>query len=594
MRTKLSWAVGSALMLGVAFVACGGVNPGEIVIVDDEPSAGRGGSVADAGAGNGDSGAAGATGEAGEGGEGGQVPTQPGPPRVVRIVPADEAADANPAQAVSISFSEPLDASTVTAANVQVKDQAGATVAGTLSYQNAVVRFTAQGRFTLEAAYTVAVSTAVTDTEGTALAAAFAARFVVRSGAWTAAAALSTTDTGNSAPVLASDGKGRALAVWARQQKPGTAAHDVVGKLFTPGAGWGAEVVLDSSGSDALEPAVAMNASGDAVVAWLEGGSHVAARRYTADAWEPAALPVSVVDDKAVVTGVSAAIGPTGTAHVSWLQQADGGASSHLTYTRYARSGTAWEGSPQLLSVIGQGSDTELPALAFDQNSDAMAVYCSGVDGSVSSARYFEGGGGWEMQGGLPGAEANALGPASLASDGTGLMIAVWPANNPGTTAIQASLYKSGWLPPVTLSSSAENDSPSIHWTGKKFIALWRSKSDDALLANELDVGLKPAPVPVSGALHDVGSYAFASDGLGNALAVWAHAAQNRGVLSFSRLPSGASAWSAPATLSEGAEARGFPALALHRDGSASGVWAARSDSPNAPVVTGIAHAEFQ
>lgn len=594
MRTKLSWAVGSALVLGVAFVACGGVNPGEIVILDDEPSAGRGGSVADAGAGNGDSGAAGATGEAGEGGEGGQVPSQPGPPRVVRVAPEDMSNAASPTQAIIITFSEPLLAGSVTAQSVQVKNSAGVTSPGALSYQNAVVRFTPQGRLTLEAEYTVSVSTAVQDTEGTALADAFASSFVVRAGAWTPAAPLSTTDAGNSAPVLASDGKGHALAVWARQQKPGTAAHDVVGKLFTPGAGWGAEVVLDSSGADALEPAVAMNASGDAVVAWLEGGSHIAARRYTAGAWEPAALPVSAVDDKAVVTGVSAAIGPMGTAHVSWLQRVDGGASSHYTYTRYARSGTAWEGSPQLLSVIGQGSDSELPALAFDQNSDAMAVYCNGADGSVSSARYFEGGGGWEMQGGLPGAEANALGPASLASDGTGLMIAVWPANNPGTTAIQASLYKSGWLPSVTLSSSSENDSPSIHWTGKKFIALWRSKTDDTLLASELGIDLKPAPVPVSGALHDVGSYAFASDGFGNALAVWAHAAQNRGVLSFSRLPSGASAWSAPATLSEGAEARGFPALALHRDGSANGVWAALSDSPNAPVVTGIAHAEFQ
>lgn len=601
MRANLTCVFGSALALGLAFVACGGVNPGEVVIVDDEPSAGRGGAMSDAGAGNGDSGAtgsAGDAGDAGDGGSGGLVPTQPGPPRVVRVVPADEAAAASPTSAIVLTFSEPLLAASVTADSVQVKDAAGATLPGTLSYQNAVVRFVPNARLTLEATYAVSVSTDVQDTEGTGLDGAFASSFVVRPGAWSTEGTLSTTAMGNGAPVLASDGKGRALAVWARLQKAGSVLHDIVGKLYTPGQGWGPEVIIDSSQEDAIRPSVAMSASGNAVVAWLEGGSHIGARRYTAGKWEPAALAVSVLVDKPLVTGVSAAISPTETAHVSWLQQETAnGVTSRHTYTSHAVTGAAWEATPQVLAFSDEGNDTELPSLAFDANGDGLAVFSNVTFTTdyVSSARYFESGGGWEVQGGIPDSNGEELGPASIASNGMGLVVAVWSSTTGGVTDIDAALYKSGWVgPSMVLSNGPANDLASVHWTGKKFLALWHSKVDDALISNELDMALKPAPVAVSAALKDVGSYAVASDGRGNTLAVWAHAAQNKGVLSYARLPSTASIWSVPATLPGAAEARGLPAVALHPDGSANGVWAGLSDSPNAPVVTGIVHTEFE
>ena len=69
-------------------------------------------------------------------------------------------------------------------------------------------------------------------------------------------------------PQAAIDGAGNAIVVWQRVRRHGH-EHGVVQAAIRPAGGaFGAPVALSATGSGAVHPQVAMNAAGDAVVAW--------------------------------------------------------------------------------------------------------------------------------------------------------------------------------------------------------------------------------------------------------------------------------------------------------------------------------------
>lgn len=100
-------------------------------------------------------------------------------PTVVSVTPADAATAVLRSTVVTIVFSEDVDASTVTAASVQLSSTAGA-VATTLSTSGSTVTMTPTANLEWEATYTVTVTTAITDGAGNALAAGSTTSFTVK------------------------------------------------------------------------------------------------------------------------------------------------------------------------------------------------------------------------------------------------------------------------------------------------------------------------------------------------------------------------------------------------------------------------------
>jgi hypothetical protein len=102
------------------------------------------------------------------------------PPTVVASSPANGAAGVQPNSPITMTFSEAMDASTITAANVTLKlTSSGSTVSGTVAYNPATLTatFTPSASLAFGTGYTLAVSTAAKDASGNSLAAVFSAAF---------------------------------------------------------------------------------------------------------------------------------------------------------------------------------------------------------------------------------------------------------------------------------------------------------------------------------------------------------------------------------------------------------------------------------
>ncbi len=91
------------------------------------------------------------------------------PPTVIATVPADGAAGVSPTAPLTVTFSEAMDITTITAANITLKvTSSGAAVPGTVSYAAAtrIATFTPNSPLAQSTGYTLTVSGAVKDTGG--------------------------------------------------------------------------------------------------------------------------------------------------------------------------------------------------------------------------------------------------------------------------------------------------------------------------------------------------------------------------------------------------------------------------------------------
>jgi hypothetical protein len=376
------------LSLGAAVaVACGGPNDGYINIVDDE-SGGSGNSGATGGSGNGEAG------ESSQGGDGaggdGDVPVLPTPPEVVSVTPSgDELAE--PAGSIEIEFSEGLDPETVTLESIQLLDGEVA-VSGTLEYSGVTAVFTPDVRLDLLGAYTVSVSTDITDIGGTAMEDPYETDVQVRDGVWGEEMVVENA-TGTLHPQLVSpviDGYGNALVVWgqAAPDDP-TGLTSVWGRFYRPGEGWGDAFEIDQTDGGCDNLSVAMNADGDAVVAWnqtVEGAYGVAARRYIAGAWEDFAVRVDALDTAVNAFIVTTAVSPTGEAHVFWNY--NDGTDAYLKTTHAAPEADWSQPEP-----IGFNDRVAQPGVAFDPDGNGFAFFVTdsdstGVKASLYAIRY--------------------------------------------------------------------------------------------------------------------------------------------------------------------------------------------------------------
>ncbi len=197
-----------------------------------------------------------------------------------------------------------LDPETVTPESIQLLDGEVA-VSGTLEYSGVTAVFTPDVRLDLLGAYTLSVTTGITDAGGTAMEDPYETDVQVRDGVWSEEMVIENpVDTGSIGPQLVSpviDAYGNALVVWSQAKSAdATAVLNVWGRFYRPGEGWGDAFEIDQTEGDVSSVSVAMNAQGDAVVAWNQvenGENQVAARRYVGGDWEADTQRLDIRDD---------------------------------------------------------------------------------------------------------------------------------------------------------------------------------------------------------------------------------------------------------------------------------------------------------
>lgn len=104
------------------------------------------------------------------------------PPTVVAITPTNGATNVQPAVPVSVTFSKPMDKTTITNTTLVVRDAANNAVPGVLTYNvdNTTVTFYPSDAFKQETSYNVTVSSTVKDVQGYSLGQDVVSNFTVR------------------------------------------------------------------------------------------------------------------------------------------------------------------------------------------------------------------------------------------------------------------------------------------------------------------------------------------------------------------------------------------------------------------------------
>ncbi len=143
---------------------------------------------------------------------------------------------------------------------------------------------------------------------------------------------------------------------------------------YAPATGWGAELLLANLSLSQSEPALVVDAGGNATVVWPEGSEGAAPRllftRYApARGWSPVS-PVGTFAGGVRLGGAGLAVDPRGNVVAAWTMVNDTGPSTWAA--RFSSVG-GW-GSPRLL---GEGGTSGVPALGTDEFGNTVIVWRS-------------------------------------------------------------------------------------------------------------------------------------------------------------------------------------------------------------------------
>ena len=633
----------------LVFAACGGLDKVKL-IPNDEGSSGTGDTSnggngvigGDAGDGNGsfsghgNNGSGGRAGtsngggspiEAGAGGEAG-ANVNPNAPSVVSVSPADKTTGVEVAPSIAVTFSAAMDMSTITSDTVQIKDEAGAAVAGSLTFADTVASFVPTGRLNLLGSYTVNVSTAAKDTSGTALGAAFSSTFTVRDGVWTKAETALPTPAGGGAfdyisvPSIATDGGKRAVYAWAQYSGTTGTTLDVYESVYNELKGWTTPTKVNTNASGCSRPVVSMNSSGSFVVGWYEydatNSYTIQARRNIAGVWDAtstrmdtATTPVPTPQE------ISVAITEKGDAHVLWSSYTYDSmtlSDSYGAYARHADPTGKWDAPLFYLTFPTVGSGLSTPSVSFDAAGNGFAAYtlATGTPAKTNLVmmRYLSGTNKWGVSSVGAAAGDYPAYPATVATNPAGDATATWVQYTSATTTydLYASHYSKAWSAPVLIStaktffsSNAKTVAPIV-WTGSSFIAAWSQSGGSSQNAwvSEYKTAWG-APAIVSDGNHSTSVPALASDGRGNAILLWTQnsdAATKAPVyptdVAFSRLTGATDKWSDPGHASSVFAGYRNPTLAILGDGVGVAAWQSVTRPGKSEIVIGYSQNVLQ
>jgi hypothetical protein len=451
-------------------IACGGLRDQPIVIEDDpNGSSGSGNTGGTPGATAGNTSTSGMAGEPDDGIGGlpsGGAPSLEGAPTVVEVTPVDGAGDIVPTSAVRIDFSEGLDESTVTSDTIQLLD--GATpVPGSLTYQGGAVLFEPANNLSLLTTYEVAVSTGVTDTDGVALEAPFSSTFSIRDGAWNEETSFAADYTTVWTARTAMDAHGNALVAWVGNDS------NIYARWYDAAQqSWGAITPIESQSGAADSPQVAVSPNGDAVVAFqVDGGNkQIWARRFVNGAWEPNETLVSSLPPSTTLRGQIQLSFKGANLLAVWTRATViTGTTVGLIDAASAAPTGAWtvvdqiEYAAEPLKTVG----SEL-SLATDASGNALVVY-GFANGNTTLyptfLRYTAATGLWKPPAPLRqndlaavGGDSSYYGPTITMND-SGDAVASWVTRTEGIFDILASRFTNagGWEAPVSLEQADGN-----------------------------------------------------------------------------------------------------------------------------------------
>lgn len=309
------------------------------------------------------------------------------PPQVVARTPADGENDVAPTTAITVTFSEEIDAETITSATFLVEDGDGNVIDGTLDVVGAEASFTPAPPLDPAMDYVVTLTTAIQDLAGNALPDAEEWTFATRAGGWSSPGLLETDQNAAASDLDVAARGTRAVAVWIMRACAGSICggeYSLVASRYEAGV-WSSPSTVASSASVIARPKVALDDAGNATVVWYQGTGSVTsifASRHEGAAWsEPQNIDPK---DLGNATAPALAVDDAGNVTAAWLQT-DGTTPGAITNVWAARFTTAggW-GNPGKIEEMGTNASTV--RVAAGAGGTAIVVFSQGS--TVYAARY--------------------------------------------------------------------------------------------------------------------------------------------------------------------------------------------------------------
>ncbi|MEO5881772.1 MAG: Ig-like domain-containing protein [Caldimonas sp.] len=546
---------------------------------------------------------------AGCGGGSGPGPA-PGPaadsiaPTAQATTPTGSAGGVTTQTTVSVTFSEAMDATTLSAASFTLT-AAGVPVPAAVSASGSTATLTPNAALAPGVVYTATVSTAAKDLAGNPLAAAFA---------WSFTTAASVVAQGWSLPVLleGADGAARTPAVAATADTTATGAAQATavwvqdGSVYMnryQGGAWQLATLVENEATEATGPSVAMGKLGRTAIAWGYGFNGVySVWGNVVDPIPPGGAGQDTTFARENARRISAG-GNASSAHIAF---GGGGYDAFAVWTEYISDRQpaayhpvqqpywfvpcdlilpcAWKSEdfgwrpPSTLLEVGGSDGSDPKVAAFDSGAiSAWRKYQAGVWSSV-----FTKAGGWTAPVQVtPGStqQADKVVVAG-AVDGSAAVV-LWLDNASSRTTVMASRWSgSQWSAPVVVDvvAGGSSDDPQVvlDALGNAVIA-WQQGG--RIKARRCPAGPLTgcgAPTPLENSSGDAGFPRLAGAPNGDAVVVWRDTAAVGGAhrIYANRYLAGTGAWDAgPALLGDGSSFNEGPDVAMDPRGKATAVW---------------------
>lgn len=499
----------------------------------------------------------------------------PGELSLVSTTPENNAVGVDLTEALEMTFSATLANTPDPTSYVTLTKNVNSAVPFSASISNMTLWVTPSEKLALQTPYQVSVSTAVRGITDEQLEAASIVNFTTRDGIWGDALSISDSsdDTANATkPKIATDSNGNAVAIWQQIDDDET---DLVTASYTAMSGWSDPVVIGSNIHSLTGGQIAMNANGQAIVAWANGGI-VKASVYTSENGTGMWGNLNSLEELGVgnVGSIQVAVDSQGNAVVIWTK----GLSNLQVWANRYTPEDGWDTAIQL-DTVATGSP--YPQIVMDSSGNALAIWNN--ENELLSSQYIVGSDwstGWSTPNAIENRNASISHAPNLSINSSGNAALIWIEG----TNIVTSLYsaESGWsiTPAVLDTNDSSSSSAKIALDNKgNAIAVW-SQGDagvSSIWTSRYSAATSiwsTAELIETDSTGAAGDPQLAIDETGNAIVVWRQIlSNNRYDLHASRYVNGGS-WTEPSLIEvENFKSTESPHVAINKFGSVFAVW---------------------
>ncbi|NRB41118.1 MAG: Ig-like domain-containing protein [Pseudomonadales bacterium] len=373
----------------------------------------------------------------------------PGDTLAVTLTPLDSSSNVATDINILAKFNQSMVASSIDGSSFSLSN--GNSVAVDINYDagSTTASLTPQQPLNLLTTYTVSLTSIIEDLAGNSLAAS-STSFTTRDGLWQGAEINDMGSANISQFEIGMDNQGNAMAVFQRYDAPG---YNIYVNQYTAVGGWGTPLLIETEGGNASYPVIAVNSRGQAVAAWQQSGgsSNTFANYYEPGMGWGTAVAIEN-DDSGSIIQPRVAINDNGDAVVAWLHH-DGISKRRIAANVY-KAGIGWANHAVLTDVAAETADNA--EVAIDATGQALVIWKQGSN--IYSARY-DTANGWQTAELIQSNIVNAAYSNVLSVNAGGDAMAVWLEAESGVRSVYANRYikGQGWQGAQLIESETDN-----------------------------------------------------------------------------------------------------------------------------------------